>query len=149
LQQNHEYDPIDKTVDVLKVASKGKYLDVLERLYIYKTDKCKQILIEQYVGESSVRFDLAIDWEKTEKKQRMFVILCGNRLYTVATIANISAPPSTAPLACTSEVAAALLCQYESETATQSRDEFHIFREGCTCISMVVTSCHGCGAAGV
>jgi hypothetical protein len=67
LQQNHKYGPTDKTMDILRVASKGKYLDVLERLYIYKTAKCKQILNKQYVGESNILFDLILDHDKTRK----------------------------------------------------------------------------------
>jgi hypothetical protein len=34
LQENHEYGLIDKTMEILKVANKGKYLDIWER-YIY------------------------------------------------------------------------------------------------------------------
>jgi hypothetical protein len=40
LQYNREYGPIDKTLDILKVGSEGKYLDVLEIFYIYKAEKC-------------------------------------------------------------------------------------------------------------
>jgi hypothetical protein len=35
LQENHEYGPTDKTMEILKVANKGKYLDIWERFYIY------------------------------------------------------------------------------------------------------------------
>jgi hypothetical protein len=65
--QKHEYGLIDETLDVLKVESKGKYLDVLKRLYIYKTAKYKQIFKEQYAGESNVLFGLVIGYDKTEK----------------------------------------------------------------------------------
>jgi hypothetical protein len=34
-QENHEYDPIDKTREILKVANKGEYQDIGEILYIY------------------------------------------------------------------------------------------------------------------
>jgi hypothetical protein len=68
LRQNHKYGPIDKTVDILRVASKSKYLDVLGRLlYIYKTAKCKQILNERYVGKSNVLLGLIIGYDKTRK----------------------------------------------------------------------------------
>jgi hypothetical protein len=40
---------------------------MLERLYIYKTAKCKQILNERYVGKSNVLFDLIIGYDKTIK----------------------------------------------------------------------------------
>jgi hypothetical protein len=69
LQQNHKYGPIDKTMDILRVASKSKYLDVLERLYIYKTAKCKQVLNEQYVGFTNVLFNLILDYDKTRKSK--------------------------------------------------------------------------------
>jgi hypothetical protein len=38
----------------------------MERLYIYKTTKCKEILNEQHVGESSVLFDLALKYKTDE-----------------------------------------------------------------------------------
>jgi hypothetical protein len=34
LQENHEHGPIDKTIEILIVANKGKYLDILERFYL-------------------------------------------------------------------------------------------------------------------
>jgi hypothetical protein len=34
LQENHEYGPIDKTMEILKVANKGKHLGIWERYYI-------------------------------------------------------------------------------------------------------------------
>jgi hypothetical protein len=60
LKENHEYGPIDKTMDVLKVTDKGKQLDVYERFYIYKEAKQKHVMNEQYIVESNVLFDLMI-----------------------------------------------------------------------------------------
>jgi hypothetical protein len=54
LQQNHEYGPIDQTAKELKIVSKSKYLNVMEKLYIYETTKCKEILNEQHIDESNV-----------------------------------------------------------------------------------------------
>jgi hypothetical protein len=58
---------------MLKVASNSKQLDVLERLYICKAAKCKQILNKQYIGESNVLFDLVIDNDKRRRKITMNV----------------------------------------------------------------------------
>jgi hypothetical protein len=38
----------------------------MDKLYIYKTTKCKEILNEQRVGESIVLFDLALKYAKTD-----------------------------------------------------------------------------------
>jgi hypothetical protein len=61
LQANHEYDPTDKTMEILKVANKGKYLDIWERFYIHKTSRFKHVLNEQHIGETNVLFDLLIN----------------------------------------------------------------------------------------
>jgi hypothetical protein len=45
---------------------KSKHLNVLERLYTYKTTKCKTIMNEQHVEESNALFDLALKYEKTD-----------------------------------------------------------------------------------
>jgi hypothetical protein len=66
LQQNHEYGPIDQTTKVLKIVNESKYLNVMEKLYIYTTTKCKEILNKQHVGESNVLFDLALKYDKTD-----------------------------------------------------------------------------------
>jgi hypothetical protein len=42
LQENHEYGPIDKIMNILKLQSKGKHLDVYERFHIYKANKQKK-----------------------------------------------------------------------------------------------------------
>jgi hypothetical protein len=62
LQENHEYGPIDKTMEILKVANKGKYLDIWERFYIYKTSRFKHVLNEQHIGETNVPFNLLINY---------------------------------------------------------------------------------------
>jgi hypothetical protein len=41
LQENHEYSPIDKIINILKLQNKGKHLDVHERFHIYKINKQK------------------------------------------------------------------------------------------------------------
>jgi hypothetical protein len=56
-------------MNVLRVANKSKYLNVMERLYIYKTAKCKQILNEQHIGESNALFDLALGYDKIRERK--------------------------------------------------------------------------------
>jgi hypothetical protein len=45
-------------MDILKVVQKGKWLDVLERFYIYKAGKQKHIMNEQYSTEHNILFEL-------------------------------------------------------------------------------------------
>jgi hypothetical protein len=47
LQENHEYDPIDKTMEILKMANKGKYLDTWERFYIYRPPYAKTTNVQK------------------------------------------------------------------------------------------------------
>jgi hypothetical protein len=61
LQENHEYGPIDKIMNILKPQSKGKPLDVYERFYIYKANKQKIIMKEQHVEVNNILFDLITD----------------------------------------------------------------------------------------
>jgi hypothetical protein len=71
LQENHENGPMDKTMEILKVANKGKYLDIWEILYIYiyiyiyiyMTSRFKHVLNEQRVGETNVLFNLLINYD--------------------------------------------------------------------------------------
>jgi hypothetical protein len=63
LQEIHDYGPIDKTMEILKVANKGKYLDIWEKFYIYETSRFKHVLNEQYVSETNVLFDLLINYD--------------------------------------------------------------------------------------
>jgi hypothetical protein len=70
LQENHEYGQIDKTMEILKVANKEKYLDIWERLYIHtyihtyrQTSRFKHVLNEQHIGETNVPFDLLINYD--------------------------------------------------------------------------------------
>jgi hypothetical protein len=55
---------MDATLEILKVANKGKCLDVLERFRIYKAAKYKQILNEQYATELNILFHLVINNNK-------------------------------------------------------------------------------------
>jgi hypothetical protein len=43
-------------MEILKVANKGRYLDIWERLcvYIYKTSRFKHVLNEQHIGETNI-----------------------------------------------------------------------------------------------
>jgi hypothetical protein len=41
LNHNHEYGIIENTMDLIRIASKGKNLNILERFYIYKDRKAK------------------------------------------------------------------------------------------------------------
>jgi hypothetical protein len=43
LQCNQDYGPTENSRDVLKMAQEGKFLDVLQRIYIYKAAKQKPI----------------------------------------------------------------------------------------------------------
>jgi hypothetical protein len=47
-------------MNILKLQSKGKHLDVYERFYIYKSNKQKRksIVNEQHVEVNNVLFDL-------------------------------------------------------------------------------------------
>jgi hypothetical protein len=56
-------------MDVLIVSHKGKNLDILQRLHIYKAAKKKPILNEQHISDSNVFFDILLDnvrydWEE-------------------------------------------------------------------------------------
>jgi hypothetical protein len=42
LQENHECGPIDKIMNILKLQSKVKHLDVYEIFHIYKANKQKK-----------------------------------------------------------------------------------------------------------
>jgi hypothetical protein len=64
LQYKHEYDTIEKTLDVLKVVQKGKQLDVLERFYIYKVSRQKHIMNEQYITDQNVLFEMLLKHSK-------------------------------------------------------------------------------------
>jgi hypothetical protein len=65
LQLSHEYGTIENTLKILKVVNKAKLLDVLERFYIYKANRIKQIMNEQYVGDHNVLFEMLLRYDKT------------------------------------------------------------------------------------
>jgi hypothetical protein len=48
-------------MNILKFQSKGKHLDVYDRLHIYKANKQKSIMHEQHVEVNNVLFDLITD----------------------------------------------------------------------------------------
>jgi hypothetical protein len=50
----------EDTMDIVKTAQKGKTLDVMERLCIYKTSKNKSLMNEQFVTDSNALFELAV-----------------------------------------------------------------------------------------
>jgi hypothetical protein len=62
---SHEYGTIDNTLEILKIINKGKLLDVIERFHIYKTNKVKQIMNEQYVDEHNVLFEILLRYDRT------------------------------------------------------------------------------------
>jgi hypothetical protein len=64
LQFSHEYGTIENTLEILKVVNKGKLLDVLERFYIYKANRHKQIMNEQYVVDHNVLFKMLLRYDK-------------------------------------------------------------------------------------
>jgi hypothetical protein len=57
-QGDHEYETIDNTMGIIKIAQIGGHLDALERFYIYKASKCKLILKKQYATGTNVLFGL-------------------------------------------------------------------------------------------
>jgi hypothetical protein len=61
LQESHEYSPIDKITNILKLQKKGKHLDVHERFHIYKANNQKRVINEQHVEVNNVLFDLITD----------------------------------------------------------------------------------------
>jgi type II secretory pathway predicted ATPase ExeA len=67
LKENHEYGPIEKVMNVLKVENKGKQLDVNERFYIYKATQQKYVMNEQHADVNNVLFYLIIDCDKTAR----------------------------------------------------------------------------------
>jgi hypothetical protein len=56
-----------KTLEILKVVNRGKLLDVLERFYIYKANKKKQIMNEQYVLDHNILFEMLLRYDETGK----------------------------------------------------------------------------------
>jgi hypothetical protein len=57
LDFNHEYGTIENTMEIIRTAQKGKYLDVLERFHVYKASKSKPILNKQYGTDSNILFE--------------------------------------------------------------------------------------------
>jgi hypothetical protein len=55
--------PLKKIMNILKLQSKGKHLDVglYERFHIYKANKQKSVMNEQHREVSNVLFDLITD----------------------------------------------------------------------------------------
>jgi len=68
LQFSHEYGTIENTLEVLKIVQKGKLLDVIERFYIYKASKQKQIMNEQYVTDQNILFEMLLKYSKYNNK---------------------------------------------------------------------------------
>jgi hypothetical protein len=68
LQFSHEYGTIENTLEVLKIVQKGKLLDVIERFYLYKASKQKQIMNEQYVTDQNILFEMLLIYSKYDNK---------------------------------------------------------------------------------
>jgi hypothetical protein len=51
-------------MDILRIAPKGKMLDILEKFHIHKSSKHKAIIIEQNTKDSNVLSDLALSSRK-------------------------------------------------------------------------------------
>jgi hypothetical protein len=68
LKENHEYGPIGKVMNVLKVENEGKQLAIYERFYIYKATKQKYVMNEQHAYVNNALFDLIIDCDKTARR---------------------------------------------------------------------------------
>jgi hypothetical protein len=56
-----EHSPIDDIMNILRVAPKGKMLDILEKFHIYKSSKRKAIINEQNTKDSNILFYLALN----------------------------------------------------------------------------------------
>jgi hypothetical protein len=61
---NHEYGVIEDTMDIIKIAQKGKTLDALERLFMYKTSKSKPMMNGQFTTNSNVLFYLIVNRDR-------------------------------------------------------------------------------------
>jgi hypothetical protein len=70
LDQKHEYGSVDDMMDILKILQKGNDMNILERLYIYKTAKYKPIMNGQFVKNSKVLFNLVIDKDMGRSNSR-------------------------------------------------------------------------------
>jgi hypothetical protein len=66
LNHNQKCGTIESTMDIIRLASKGKNVDALERFYIYKASKSQIIINEQYAFDSDVLFDLIINRDKNK-----------------------------------------------------------------------------------
>jgi hypothetical protein len=67
LQENHEYGPTEKIMNILKLQNKVRHLDVYERFYIYKANKQNIIMKEQNVEVNNVLFDLITVYDKFKR----------------------------------------------------------------------------------
>jgi hypothetical protein len=56
-------------MDIIKIVHKGKTLDALERLFIYKTSKSKLKMNEQFTTDSNVLFDVIVKRNRQNKNE--------------------------------------------------------------------------------
>jgi hypothetical protein len=52
----------------IKIVQKGKLLDVIEKFYIYKANKQKQIMNEQYGTDQNILFEMLLNYSKYDNK---------------------------------------------------------------------------------
>jgi hypothetical protein len=68
IECNHEYGVVEDTMDIVKIAHKGKTLDALERFFIFQT-KSKPMMNEQFTADSIVLFDLIVERDRQNENE--------------------------------------------------------------------------------
>jgi hypothetical protein len=57
LDARHSYDTIENTMDVIRIGQKGKYLNTLEKYYIYKINKTGLLMNDMNIDEHNPIFE--------------------------------------------------------------------------------------------
>jgi hypothetical protein len=57
LDTGHTYDKIENTMDIIRIGQKGKYLNTLEKYYIYKTNKIGLQMTDTNIDEHNPIFE--------------------------------------------------------------------------------------------
>jgi hypothetical protein len=56
-QYRHSYDTIENTMDIIRIGQKGKYLNTLEKYYIYKISKTGLQMNDTNIDEHNPIFE--------------------------------------------------------------------------------------------
>lgn len=81
MECNHEYGTVDDTVNIIKLAQRGRHLDALESLYICKASKNKPVFKQQHATDTNVLFDLFTSSDKTKCNNEQ--VSCKDRPFIV------------------------------------------------------------------